>query len=174
MSSTLLRFYYGGFPDDHGRMLAEITRQDDLWLEMSHDYIQWLFPLREHSRVTPGSPLITDEVERAFREDDLLQRHLFASLIRMLSFFGLTRSGNEIIKGPNWSERKADWFVHDTHNNLRITRILKSLAALSLSVEASKFLRCLEHLRASEPDCGIGETAFSYWREALTKEERRP
>lgn len=35
--NRLLGFYYGGFPDHRGRFLAEITRQDDLWLEVTHD-----------------------------------------------------------------------------------------------------------------------------------------
>ena len=42
--SQLLRFYSGSHPDHRGRMLAEILKQDDLWLELTHDYIQWLFP----------------------------------------------------------------------------------------------------------------------------------
>lgn len=43
--SQLLRFYCGTHPDHRGRMLAEILRQDDDWLEITHDYIPWLFPL---------------------------------------------------------------------------------------------------------------------------------
>jgi hypothetical protein len=34
--NKLLAFYSGGAPDDRGRLLAEITRQDDLWLEVTH------------------------------------------------------------------------------------------------------------------------------------------
>lgn len=165
--NRLLAFYYGGCADERGRFLADITRQDDLWLEVTHDYIQWLFPLREMSKVVPSAPLVDKEVVEAFRQDELLRRHLLASFIRMLSFYGLIRRNGEIEKGPNWEERKDNWFTQGSHNDLRITRILKCLSILGLRHEASQFLRCLEKLRTSEPDCGVSETAYRYWRDAL-------
>lgn len=163
----LLAFYYGSHPDDRGRFLAEILRQDDLWLEVTHDYIQWLFPLSEHSRVTPWAPLVDPEIASAFQLDSLLQDHLLASFGRMLSFYGLRREAGPVIQGENWVERKHNWFTQGTHNNLRITRILKSLSGLGLRHEAQAFLACLTELSESEPDCGVGETAYRYWNEAI-------
>ncbi|WP_206759285.1 opioid growth factor receptor-related protein, partial [Acinetobacter baumannii] len=128
--NRLLAFYYGGAPDDRGRTLAEILRQDDVWLEHTHDCIQWLFPMRVASGVNPSAPTVTDEVARAFQTDELLRRHLLASFVRMLSFFGLQRQDGAIVQGPNWPQRKRDWFTTPTHNSLRITRILTSLATL--------------------------------------------
>lgn len=167
--NKLLAFYYGGFPDDRGRLLAEITRQDDLWLEVTHDYIQWLFPLREISKVTPSSPLIDNQVFAAFHDDALLRRHLLASFIRMLAFYGLALRNGVVVKGSNWQERKSNWFTEDTHNNLRITRILKSLSILGLRAEAESFVSALNALRQSEPDCGIGDEAYRFWNSALVK-----
>lgn len=164
---TLLAFYYGSHPDDRGRFLAEILRQDDLWLEVTHDYIQWLFPLSERSRVTPWAPLVDREIASMFQGDSLLQDHLLASFGRMLSFYGLRREAGRVVKGENWAERKLNWFTHGTHNNLRITRILKSLSALGLRHEAQAFLACLTELRDSESDCRVEETAFRYWNEAI-------
>ncbi len=165
--NRLLAFYYGGMPDDHGRMLAEITRQDDLWLEVTHNYIQWLFPLKEMSRVTPDAPVVDKEVLKAFNDDELLRKHLFASFVRMLAFYGLVRNNGEIVKGNNWEERKSNWFTDGTHNNLRITRILKSLTILGLCSEAKKLMNCLDSLRVSEPDCGIDSSAYTFWHEAV-------
>ncbi|MBA2350727.1 MAG: opioid growth factor receptor-related protein [Burkholderiales bacterium] len=165
--NRLLAFYSGSHPDDRGRLLADIVRQDDPWLEVTHDYIQWLFPLRETSRVVPSAPVIDREVVAAFRGDDLLQSHLRASFLRMLAFFGLSRRNGAIVKGSNWAERKHNWFTQGTHNNLRITRILKSLSTLGLRQDAEDFLACLEELRDSERDCGIDEIAYRYWRFAL-------
>ena len=167
--NRLLAFYYGGHPDDKGRFLAEITRQDDLWLELTHDYIQWLFPLREISKVTPSAPLADREVIEAFLRDELLRQHLLASFIRMLHFYGLARDNGEIKKGANWVERKGNWFTEGTHNDLRITRILKSLSILGLRDEAEQFLACLEKLRTSELDCGVSEIAYRFWREAVRR-----
>lgn len=165
--NRLLAFYYGGSPDERGRFLAEIIRQDDFWLEITHDYIQWLFPLREFSKIAPSAPLVDKDVLEAFRQDELLRRHLLACFIRMLNFYGLVRRNGEIQKGPNWAERKDNWFTEGTHNELRITRILKSLSILGLRDEADRLLSCLEKLRSSEPDCGVSDTAYQFWRDAI-------
>lgn len=168
--SRLLDFYRGTGADHRGRMLAEVLGRDDEWLEDTHDFIQWLFPLREPSGVNPFAPRVDDEVRDAFAADPALRARLLASLDRMLAFYGLVRSADGIVKSPDWPERKADWFLRSTHNDLRITRILKSLCLLGLREFAERLLGCLETLRVAEPDCGIHATAFRYWRDAL----RRP
>lgn len=165
--NRLLAFYYGSHPDSHGRMLAEILKQDDHWLEVCHNYIQWLFPTREFSRVTPDAPVLDKTTMEAFQTDELLRGHLRAALIRILSFYGLKLTGTGIVKGPNWAARKSNWFTENTHNSLRITRILKSLTALGLRNEAIFFQTTLAELCASEPDCGIDGTAMQFWREAV-------
>lgn len=168
-AGALIYFYLGSHADSRGRMLAEILQQDDLWLETCHDYIQWLFPNRQPSRVTPDAPLITREIEQAFRADVLLRDQLRASFERLLAFYGLQRSADGIEKAPNWQQRKVNWFTQDTHNNLRITRILKCLMALGLEADARMFFEALERLRQSEPDCGIGSVAFDFWYQAVDR-----
>jgi len=137
--NKLILFYLGSHPDHQGRYLAEILEQNDHWLEASHDYIQWIFPTTEKSRVKPGAPTITKEIQSEFHKDELLRNHLKASYFRMLEFYGLESMNNSIRKSDNWEKRKSNWFVQDTHNNLRITRILKCLKALGLEMEAIEF-----------------------------------
>lgn len=165
--NPLILFYLGSHPDSRGRLLSDILEQDDNWLEVTHDYIQWLFPNKDKSRVTPGAPTITREIQQEFLNDELLREHLKASFYRMLAFYGLAVIGNEIKKSPNWEQRKNNWFINDTHNNLRITRILKSLNSLGLENEAQQFLRALMELVTTEKECGIGETTRRFWAEAL-------
>lgn len=167
--NTLLAFYYGSHPDDQGRRLAEILRQDDLWLEQTHDYIQWLFPLAESSRVVPGAPILDSLTIKQFRADQLLQDHLRASFVRMLAFLGLRFDGKVVGKAGNWSDRKGEWFSEPTHNLLRITRMLKSLRLLGLEHEAHGLYAGLSALLATEPDCAVPEKTKSFWREAATK-----
>lgn len=168
-ASPLLAFYLGSHPDNRGRTLAEVLRQDDFWLEVTHDYIQWLFPLAESSRVNPQAPLVDAITARTFAGDELLRRHLMAAFVRMLKFFGLQRGTNgEVSKAVNWSERKGDWFNRDSHNSLRITRILKSLALLGLPDEAREFQRALANLCRTEPDCDINRTSQAFWRDAIS------
>jgi hypothetical protein len=170
--NRLLAFYRGNAADSQGRYLREILQHDDQWLESTHNFIQWLFPNRAPSQVTPEAPVITDDVQAAFLREPGLRDQLYESLARMLVFYGLTRAGDAIVKGGNWERRKANWFLTDTHNNLRITRILKCLCALGLADEAQALLQALLVLRASEPDCGIGATAFAFWSDALERETR--
>ncbi|HHJ81158.1 MAG TPA: hypothetical protein ENJ65_05950 [Candidatus Tenderia electrophaga] len=167
MNPPLILFYIGSHPDSRGRYLSEILEQDDVWLEVTHDYIQWLFPNTEKSRVTPGAPTITKEIKDAFLKDEILRSHLRASFNRLLEFYGLVATDNGIKKSKKWDARKINWFVEDTHNNLRITRILKSLMALGLAAEAQQFQQALAELGQNEKDCGIGETARRYWAEAV-------
>jgi hypothetical protein len=164
--NRLLAFFLGSHPDDRGRMLAEILQQDDLWLERTHDYIQWLFPLKEPSRVNPDAPLVDLSTAKAFQEDELLRLHLMASYLRMLRFYGLRRmEDGEVVKGANWDVRKTNWFTNDSHNSLRITRILKCLRLLGLRAEAGHFQRALARLCLEEPDAGISSTSQGFWRQ---------
>ena len=165
--NPLIIFYLGSHPDNRGRTLSHILRQDDLWFEVTHDYIQWLFPTRERSGVAPGAPILTPEVVEAFKTDEILQQHLRASLYRMLSFYGLADTDSGIVKAANWEQRKLNWFVEDTHNNMRITRILKCLCALGLCKEALSFHRALNELIKNEKDCRIGARAQQFWVEAV-------
>lgn len=165
--NPLQRFHLGTHPDDRGRLIRDVLGQDDEWLERTHDFIQWLFPLAERSGASPGAPTLDAATIRAFNAEPALQRSLRASLDRMLAFYGLAWQSDRIVKAANWHARKHDWFTHDTHNNLRVTRILKSLSLLGLREQAHAFRAALEALRHGEPDCGIGPVAWRYWDDAL-------
>jgi len=165
--NPLILFYIGSHPDNRGRTLSKILQQDDCWFEVAHDYIQWLFPNEEKSRITPGSPTITAEIKKEFMSDEILQQHLRASFYRILVFYGLTITDRGIVKSDNWENRKLNWFIEDTHNNSRITRILKCLCALGLKNEALQFHHTLVDLVQNEKDCGIGKVAQQYWAEAV-------
>ena len=153
--NRLLAFYCGSHPDSHGRMLTQILKQDDHWLEVCHNYIQWLFPTKEISRFNPDAPILDMETIEAFRPDELLRDHLRAALIRILSFYGLKLTYDKVTKGPNWEARKSNWYTENTHNSLRITRILKCLNSLGLEAEEKAFQAELLSLCESELNCGI-------------------
>ena len=167
--NPILFFYYGSHPDDQGRRLAEILRQDDPWLEQTHDYIQWFFPLAESGRVVPGAPIIDSLTIKQFRSDQLLQDHPRASFVRMLAFVGLRFDGTIVGKAGNWPDRKDEWFSETIRNLLRITRMLKSLRPLGLEHEAQCFCSGLSALLATEADCAVTENSKSFRRDAVTK-----
>lgn len=164
--NPLLAFQLGTGQDDRGRLQSDILRADDAWLESTHDFIQWLFPLPEPSAVNPGAPLADAKVREAFRNDPLLREHLRESFLRMLRFYGLMLDEDGCVRpAGNWAQRNA-WFRHGGHNDLRITRILRSMTVLGLRNEARALLDGLEQLRRNER-CGVNARAFDYWRAAV-------
>lgn len=165
--NQLLSFYYGSHPDHKGRMLAEIVQQDDSWLEQTHDFIQWLFPLNEASRASSHAPVVDSKTVTAFQTDDLLQKHMRVCLVRMVKFLGLRFDGRTLEKATNWNDRKQDWFTVHSHNSLRITRILKSMALLGLKQDAIALHAGFESLCQGETDCRITDESRTLWRQAV-------
>jgi len=166
--NQLLAFYYGTGADHRGRTLAEILRQDDLWFELTHDFVQWLFPLDQLSRASLHAPLVDRATVLAFHSDDLLRQHLRASVGRMVRFLGLSFDGVSVAAGANWTDRRGEWFDLNTHNSLRITRLLKSMVLLGLAAEAVQLGKGLEALCASNPACGVTAESRAHWRNAIT------
>jgi hypothetical protein len=165
--SPLLAFYLGSHPDHRGRLLGEILRQDDDWLESTHDFIQWLFPLPEASAFSPHAPALDEATRRAFLADELLRQHQRAAYLRMLRFFGLQAGPDGVGPGPNWAVRRGNWFTEDTHNSRRITRMIRSLSLLGQADGARAFEAGLQALCDREAGCGISAEARGYWRRAL-------
>ena len=169
--SQLIKFYAGKATDHRGRLLTEIWQQDYKWLEKTHDYIQWLFPLTEKSRFNFDAPILTDEDIQVFRKQISLKKNLYKSLKLMLSFYGLSCHSSEngdvdIRIHQLFSERKQNWVWFSNHNHLRITRILKSLCLLGLEKYAQALFKCLEEIYHLE-NGKISSESFSYWQNAI-------
>ena len=104
-------------------------------LESVHNYIQWLFPLREKSRFNSSPSTLNDEVIQAFRTSEKLKNRLLHSFKIMLAFYGMEcREGENaeivIAKSEEYLSRKREWIEPFNHNYLRLTRILTSLTNL--------------------------------------------
>lgn len=140
----------------------------DVWdfsyeeLENRHDYIQWLFPLKERSRFNAFAPIIMDISPY---KTYTIKEHMQKSFALMLSFYGFKICGDEIICSESFPERKENWITPGNHNYLRITRILKSLMLFGLKKEAGMFLRILETVYEDNKD-KIGEETMNYWEGA--------
>lgn len=103
----------------------------------------------------------------AFKQDEAQRNHMRAAFVRMLAFHGLSIARDGIKKAANWNSRKTEWFTTNTHNSLRLTRMLKSLNALGFAWEAAELQRALRDLCATEPYCGIDATARQFWEDAV-------
>ena len=159
--SNLIAFYRGEVPDSEGRTLAELWSFSDDEMEDVHDFIQWMFPLRDPSRYNPDAPLLTDADVAAFRADPTLREALGRSFARFLAFLGLALDGDRVVPGPD-NAAKADVWRFPNHNWLRITRVLACSRMLGLESEGRAFFAYLQAMR--DPGrSGIDAHTFAYW-----------
>jgi hypothetical protein len=146
---AVVAFLEGEGPDARGRSLFDVLAMDNAALEQTHDFIQWLFPLREPSRAVPDAPVLTDDEVEAIRDSSMAQIALAAATDRMQAFYRMTH----------------DWLMPNDHNHLRITRIIRSLRLLSGDDQADGFkatiLSMVETTRAP-----VSARSRGYWQTA--------
>ncbi len=158
----LIAFYHHQAPDHRGRWLQEIWQATPLWLEQTHDYIQWLFPLPEPSPVNPRAPLLTVEARILFANDPVLQQELRRSLQLMLKFLGLEPHEGEISLRLGLTPEKLPWLSHSNHNQLRISRMIRCLVACGLVSEGLQ----LQHQVLLLGQHRVNPDTLEYWRHA--------
>lgn len=162
--SRLIDFYRGTGTDGAGRTIAEVWAFSDDEMEQHHDFIQWLFPLREPSRFNPDAPLLTDADVAAFRAEPSLRDHLRRSLDRFLGFLGLERINGEVHPGRDFPSKRDVW-LYPNHNWLRITRVLHCLRLLGLDDERTALFKGLSGLR-ERGEARIAQDTWHYWHDA--------
>ena len=162
--SRLTEFYRGTGLDSEGRSLAEIQAYSDSGLESVHDFVQWLFPLREPSRFNPDAPLLTNADVDEFQADPVLLANLLRSFEVFLAFLGLRREAGRVVEALDFSSKSEVW-RYPNHNWLRITRVLTSTRLLGLGEESRAFFDFLKELRDAGRS-GITSDTFGYWEHA--------
>ncbi|KAK7454035.1 hypothetical protein VKT23_011546 [Stygiomarasmius scandens] len=113
-------------------------------LESRHGFIQWLFPIREHGMNFQSQPLQPHELESMKSDSTIIQR-LIESYKLMLDFYGMQLLDEETgeLGRPSPPRRYAPRYknlLRSTHNNLRISRILKCLSEFGLERFNAGFL----------------------------------
>ncbi|XP_041112644.1 opioid growth factor receptor-like protein 1 isoform X1 [Polyodon spathula] len=130
-----LLFYQNTFPSEPDGVTIEEFHSD--WktnyrkLERIHSYIQWLFPLREPGMNYRAYELTKKEI-KAFQQCEEAKQRLVESYKLMLGFYGIElvdEGTGEVRRANNWEDRFSN-LNRNTHNNLRISRILKCLGEL--------------------------------------------
>ena len=146
MTSRLVAFLEGSGTDSRSRRLADIWRFDDDEIDTTHDFIQWMFPLREASGANFNAPVLLASEINEIRSSIYCQQNLADSAAWMLSFFKRT----ELI------------FQYTNHNHLRVSRIIKSLRLLHSDQAADQFkdefLALIETRRAR-----INPVTVAFW-----------
>lgn len=161
-TNPLIAFYREDGQDDAGRTLAEIFAWDNDALESVHDFIQWLFPLPERSGANPAAPVLDEATVAAFHATPAMRERLHRSYERLLRFYGLRWTGDTIERTPQFPARAQNWLRPMNHNHLRLTRILRSLRLLELTVESAALWRALESICTEFPDRVTAQTR-AFW-----------
>ena len=150
MAVEVVQFLNGTGIDHRGRSLDDILAWPDDQLEISHDYIQWLFPLSQPSTAVLGSPVLSAADIEAIRGDAAAQRNLLRALDRMRLFYSGT----------------THWLTPGNHNHLRITRIISSLHKLAQPAAARDFYEFVKASIDAEPGSATPLT-LSFWEKAV-------
>lgn len=149
MAGPIVAFLEGEGVDGRGRTIFGVLGMDDAELELTHDFIQWLFPLPEPSSAVPDAPVLTPADVEAIRNSIMAQCALAAATDRMEAFYRATHA----------------WLQAHDHNHLRITRIIRSLRLLRGDAEADAFrdaiLSFVETTRAP-----VSARSRGYWATA--------
>lgn len=153
-------------------------RGDYEFLEDDHSYVQWLFPIREQGLNPQAQPLMLHEAT-AIAEDKELQQRALDNYECMLDFYGmqlLSRETGEVARtepASHCAERYANLRMY-SHNNLRITRMLKFLGEVGLERLKKGFLSHAVHeiyvtkeLRRCRASCR------DYWAGTLRDDSER-
>lgn len=163
-SSQLVSFYKGEGLDHKGRTIEDVWQLPHFWLEHTHDYIQWLFPIPEAGRFNSFAPLLQHEDQAIFGIEKHLQIKQRRSLDVMLAFFGLERQGLEITALPKLNMREHIWLKRGGHNHLRISRIIRSLHLCHQPDLAEAFQQAVIAIGTTQGV--VSEQSVSYWRAA--------
>ncbi|WP_432414843.1 opioid growth factor receptor-related protein [Chromohalobacter israelensis] len=163
-ATPLIAFYRGEAGDHKGRTLEDIWALSPFWLEHTHDYVQWLFPIPEAGRFNGFAPLLSEADRAAFAADEALQANQRRSLDVMLAFFGLTRRALIIEALPELNMREHIWLKRGGHNHLRISRIIRSLHLCQQPELAAAFQQAMIEIGTTQGV--VSEPSVDYWREA--------
>ncbi|XP_057218883.1 opioid growth factor receptor 2 [Triplophysa rosa] len=115
-------------------------------LEDVHSYIQWLFPIQEKGMNWQAHVLTKQEI-KCFRKKEIAKQNLVKSYELMLDFYGIclvNKRTGDVARADNWKKR-FDNLNRYTHNNLRITRILKCLGTLGFEHYQEKLVKFFLH-----------------------------
>ena len=145
----IVGFLEGKTPDHRGRTLSMVLAFSDERAEQTHDYVQWLFPLDEPSESVQGAPVLSDLDIDEIKKSPAAQANLIQASVWFFHFLN----------------RNHGWIAKYDHNQLRITRAIRSLRLLVGDIEADNFRQSIFDYLGEDVDL-IGEKAKSFWKSA--------
>jgi hypothetical protein len=172
----------GAFVDD----IVNLWRGQYELLEAHHGYIQWLFPIRDASAFNDSSQPLQVHEAVAIRSSKVLLQRFVLAVDLMLDFYGfqLLRGGPgvpppllygvTVMADRKQRMRRFRNFELNTHNDRRVTRMLKSMTEMGLEQAQLMWLRSLAWEIFVTKRLASKRTAFvTYWAETLRSDKAR-
>ena len=164
----IVEFYRGERGNTNNDMLADILTWTNGRLEMGHDWVQWVFPSNEPSRLNSDAPTMTLEESQYFEANVDLQQKVLTSFKRYLQFLDMTLIDGDV-PTVEVSENTPWWLRNFNHNMLRVTRVLKCLRLTGNTKYAQAFYNALRPYTVA-PEGGhpiVSHNTAQHWRNAI-------
>jgi hypothetical protein len=147
--------------------------QSDDWMAQHTTFIQWMLPVAEHSMFTQRGPLLKRAEFASLSVDDRVRNGIGLSRDRVLRYLGLEQRNGELLKRPNWPAVEQ-WTKVPGSEDLRVSRMLRSLVLFGFVEESRELYRHLETLIRESRGTEAAEPTLAYWRAASYKDSGRP
>ncbi|MGI2260284.1 opioid growth factor receptor-related protein [Shewanella sp. GXUN23E] len=126
-----VKFFRGEIADARGNTIDTYQQYADIWLEHDHKYIQLLFPIDTGTRFNRHAPLANEFTVAAFAADPALKAGHLKSLDRLLAYYGMRREDSQVFAAGEIIPKNCPWLKWHDHNQLRLTRIMRSIWLLT-------------------------------------------
>ena len=154
---------------DNKYMMLDILNWDYGRMERVHNYIQWVFPIKDPSQFNRHAPVLTRALAKTVAADSKAMANIQKMFVHFLGFAGLEidRRSNTVLRiGKSAAfakRRRVVWGGEHNHNWLRISRILTCLGMLGMVDQQAALFKALEMLwgRGDIPESA--KRSFSYW-----------
>ena len=165
--------FFGGLLSFKGRLNQQVTietilKDDNFDLEEEHQFIQRLFPIdtRSEQQKNVNEPVLDGEDFVALRGNTIISNGLDEAFNKMLEFFGLKWEGKNIVVHDLEQARKCFTPLPLNHNNLRATRMIRSMALFGKIAKAKALHTFLKDFCAHHFE---NHTSLVHWEEAFNK-----
>jgi hypothetical protein len=143
----IVDYFLGKGMDDDGRTVNDYLSLDDYNLESERGFVPWVFPSTEKSNSFPNAPIMDQDIVNKFREDTILREMTKQVVNRYLKFLNNTSA----------------WRNTADAGHLRITRMIRFLATIRMSEEATKVAKwCTDKSGASKKIKASWEEATNF------------
>lgn len=137
-------------------------------MERYHNYIQWVFPTDIPSSVNSDAPLVTPNFCTQFASNEIAKHNYCLTCRKFLNFLGLDCQKHEntnVIQSLAGSDRR--FYALPYHNNLRITRMLRSLRQTGHSACADQIFSYIQITLNDNSDVKVDPVSMDKWKEAM-------